>query len=76
MAEYYITKAQYNALDNSRFFDSVDEFNWFLKKWTGIQAKPYTGYAYYDAAGNYVGDSNEFDLDDLLKSAYVEVKDG
>lgn len=73
----YITKAQYDELAELESF-GFDRKGWNkkLKEYTGIVGRPYTAYVYYDAAGNYIGDSNEDDLDSLLKEANVEVKDG
>ena len=72
----YITRAQYNKLCDARFFDGVDAFNALLEEMTDIEARPYIGYSYHDAAGDYVGDSGCAEVDDLLKAAYVEVADG
>ena len=74
MAEY-ITRAQYNDIESTVFLGDRQEFNARLQKHTGIVARPYTAYSYYDAAGNYLGDSNDTDLDELLQAAYKEVKD-
>lgn len=69
-----ITKEQLEELEEAQFFDR-DEYHKLLKDYTGIIAKPYTGYSYYDTAGNYIGDSNCNDVQDLLNCAYVEVVD-
>lgn len=74
MAEY-ITQAQYNEIESAASLGDYQEFNARLQKHTEIIARPYTAYSYYDAAGNYLGDSNDADLDELLQAAYVEVKD-
>ena len=67
-----ITKEQLEELEEAEFFG---EYHKLLKDYTGIVAKPYTEYSYYDAAGNYIGDSNCNDVQDLLKCAYIEVVD-
>lgn len=72
----FITRAQYDELSNAAFLDGHDGFHDLLEKYAGIEARPYTAYQYYDAAGNYVGDSNESGLDELLQAAYVEVQNG
>lgn len=72
----FITKKQYDEIANASFCFGRNEFNELLEKYTGVEARPYTAYQYYDVAGNYIGDSNEDDLDNLLRAAYVEVKDG
>lgn len=73
----YITKAQYDELAELESF-GVDLEEWIkkLKEYTGIAGRPYTAYVYYDAAGDYIGDSNEDGLDSLLEKANVEVKNG
>lgn len=74
MAEY-ITRAQYNDIESTVFLGDRQAFNARLLKHTAIVSRPYTAYSYYDAAGNYLGDSNDADLDGLLFAAYIEVKD-
>ena len=72
----FITRAQYKKLKANHMLNDTTEFNKILKEYTGIEATPYTSYLYFDSNGNYVGDSNETDLDELLEAAYVEVRDG
>lgn len=72
----FITKAQHEELEDSYMFGDTEEFHRLLEKYTGIEARSYTAYRYYDENGNYIGDSNESDLDELLEAAYVEVRDG
>ena len=67
-----ITKEQYEELVESRFWDSKEDFHKLLEETTGIEARPYTGYSYFDGVGNYVGDSNDCTVRDLLNSAYIE----
>lgn len=74
MAEY-ITREQYNDIKSTVLLGGRLGFNARLQKHTGIVARPYTAYSYYDAAENYLGDSNDTDLDGLLQAAYMEVKD-
>lgn len=66
-----ISREQYENLRDTRLFDE-NKFHKLLEEYTGIVAKPYKAYGYYDAAGNYIGDS-ENSLNELLKSAYVGV---
>lgn len=70
----YITEGQYDNLMYARP-DDIEEFNELLKEYTGIVAKQYTAFQYYDSADNYVGNSEEYTLDELLESACVEVYD-
>ena len=44
-----------------------------LKKYTGIEARPYTAFVFYDEADNFVGDSENCDVRDLLDNAYITI---
>lgn len=69
-----ISREKFNELNNYLEYDGVDEV--FLTKLhdaTGITAKPYTSYSFYDENGDYVGDSNE-DLYDILSHAGVGIR--
>lgn len=68
-----ITKAQLEELETAESLDH-NEFHAMLAEYTGITAEPYTGYRYFDAAGNYVGNHTD-GVNDLLESAYIEVVD-
>lgn len=70
----YITKAQREELEDASTF-GVEEVHDLLKKYAGIEARPYTAYQYYDENGNYIGDSDGTPLYDLLDDAGVEVRD-
>ena len=72
MAEY-ITKQQMEELENAAVY-GTDEFHRLLKEYTGIEAKPYRAYQYFDNCWNYIGDSNDSGLFDLLKAAYIKVE--
>lgn len=69
-----ITKEQYEQLCSSKLWDSggYEEFHKVLEQTTGITAKRYVGYMYYDDAGNYIG-CNYDTIDDLLYNAYIEI---
>ena len=73
MAEY-ITKNQLLELEEAQLF-GIQQFHKLLKEYTGIVAKSYTAYSYYDNDGNYIGDGENSSLQDLLNEAYVEVRD-
>lgn len=68
----YITKQQLKEIRNSCY--DIDEFHNKLKEYTGIVARPYTGYTYFDDWGNYIGSSDTSSLEDLLDAAYIGVK--
>ncbi|MBR2927718.1 MAG: hypothetical protein IKC24_00990 [Oscillospiraceae bacterium] len=70
-----ITKEQLEDLEIAEFLDTND-FNSLLEKYTGIKAKPYTGYQYFDAAGDYLADSDNTSVEELLKLADIKVVDG
>jgi hypothetical protein len=70
-----ITREQLEELCESEVWDSKEEFNKLLEQTTGIVANSYTGYFYYDSAGNYVGDSDYDCVEDLLRNAYIEIED-
>lgn len=67
-----ITKEQLADLDDA--FD-INRYHRLLEEYTGIVARPYIAYSYYDSAGDYLGDSGCNDTRDLLKLAYIEVTD-
>ena len=74
MAEY-ITKEQLLELKEAPIF-GIQQFHKLLEEYTGIVAKSYTAYSYYDNEGNYIGDGENSSLFDLLNAAYVEVRNG
>ena len=67
-----ITPEQYEELVEANDYDD-QQFIEKLEEYTGITRKSYTAYNYYDCSGNYIGCSENFDLDVLLESAYVRV---
>lgn len=69
-----ITKSQYEEIDEVFTYGSIDEFHRILFEYTGISTASYTGYQYF-IGEDYVGDSHDFDLLDVLKNAYIEVVD-
>ena len=69
-----ITKTQYDELQKAYDIDD-QEFTEKLEEYTGITRRSYTAYNYFDCHGNYIGCSENFDLDILLENAYVEVQD-
>lgn len=70
-----ITKAQRAELEEACTF-GVEDAHYLLRKYTGIEARPYTAYLYYDENGDFVGSSDNNGLNDLLEKANVEVRDG
>lgn len=72
---YALTNEQLKEIRYVYAFGGIDEFHATLKKYTGIEARPYTSYLYYDACGDFIGDSDT-PLEELLGAAYLEVSDG
>lgn len=70
----HITKSQKRELEEAAILGSR-EFYRLLEEYTGIEVRPYTAYQYYDNCGNYIGDSSDSALEDLLEAAYIEVVD-
>lgn len=70
-----INKEQFEALCESKFWDDYEDFHELLEQITGITAKRYAGYSYYDSSGNYIGDSNDSTVRDLLDSAYIDIEE-
>ena len=70
----FITQKQFEELEDVRIHGSQQEFNELLEKYTDIKAHLFASYIYADCADNYVGDSENFDLRDLLTNAYIEVR--
>ena len=46
-----------------------------LEEYTGIEARSYTAYQFFDAAGDFIGNSDEIALEELLEKAGIEVTD-
>jgi hypothetical protein len=69
-----ITKYEYEALCDTKSWGSREDFHKLLEELTGIEAQKYVGYQYYDNVGNYVGDSSDCSVRDLLDSAYIEIE--
>lgn len=70
-----ITKEQLEELKDVLSIDGRVKFNNLLEELTGIEARPYTAFDYYDGADNYVGDSSNYTVKELLESAYISVKE-
>lgn len=70
-----ISREQYDELCESKFWDSDDDFHRMLEEITGITAKRYIAYQYYDSSGSYVGDSNNSTVRDLLNNAFIQIED-
>lgn len=71
----FISKSQMEALEDACTF-GIESANELLKKYAGIQARAYTAYNYYDEYDNFLANSDETDIYELLEMAGVEVRHG
>ena len=71
----FISKSQMEELEDACAF-GTEGANKLLKKYVGIQARAYTAYNYYDENGNFLANSDEADIYELLEMAGVEVRHG
>lgn len=70
----FINKDQYDLLIETKIWDGNEDFHELLEQYTGIKAKPYTGYSYYDNNGNYLGDGNDVSsIRELLNRACIHI---
>lgn len=50
-----------------------DKFPALLEEYTGIIAKPYIAFQYFDQHENYICDSDNCSLEDLMEEEEIEV---
>lgn len=67
-----ITYKQYEELSDTFFYDTRTNFRKKLEEITGIEARPYTAYQYF-YEDNYIGDSDELTLSEILQKANIGV---
>lgn len=70
-----ITKAQLEEIEDASLWGDKTDALTLLKEYTGIEAKPYTAWSFYDEYGNYVGDSDNYSIRDLIENAYIDIVD-
>ena len=66
-----ITREQYEQIKEAR---TIEERAELLEEYAGIETRPYTGCQYF-SGGNFVGDNDNYTLDEVLKNAFVEVEE-
>lgn len=70
-----ISQKQFNELNDYLEYDGVDAvFFAKLQHLTGITAHPYTVYSLYDENDNYLCNSEDIDLNDMLRDAGVGIR--
>ena len=67
-----ITESQYDDLVFA-MNTSPKEFIELMEEYTGITAKQYTAYQFFDSADNYIGDYGCSSLSEILEDAGIEV---
>ncbi len=68
-----ITKEQLAEIEDVLSRSDRETAYGLLEEYTGIKAKPYTAWAFYDDADNWVGDSDHYTINDLLDNAYIKI---
>lgn len=68
-----ITEEQLEDIEDAIFCSDKGAAYALLKKYTGIEARPYTAFEFYDEADNWVGDSDHYTIRDLLDNACIKV---
>ena len=70
-----ITYQQFRELKEAYECQDDQQFVEKLKEYTGITRKPATYYNYFDADGDYLGNSDDYELIDILGNAFIEICD-
>ena len=70
----HITKAQQEKLELAVLLND-EEYRKLLREYMGIKARAYTAYNYYDENGDFIGNSEDYDLGQLMEAVGVEVRD-
>ena len=68
-----ITKSQLREIEDEVFLHNREGAYSLLKEYTGIEARPYTAWSFYDEHDNYVGDSDNYSIQDLVENAYIDI---
>lgn len=71
----YITKAQMNEIKEAMRLGCINTANDLLYEYAGIEARAYMAYNYYNEDGDFLANSDEADISDILEKAGVEVLD-
>ena len=75
MAENKITNEEFDNLSEILIWDE-ESFAEVLEEHTGLQAKPARMFLVFDEAGDYVGNTHNDKLYDILRRAGIEVENG
>lgn len=66
-----ITRDQYEQIKNAA---SISEMAMLLAEYAGIETQTYIACQYF-CGGSFVGDNDNYTLDEVLKNAFVEVEE-
>ena len=70
-----ITQEQYQELQDVICENRPSDIVRTFEELTGIVVKPYTAYQFFDAAGNFLGDDNDYTIREILQAAEIEVEE-
>ena len=68
-----ITQEEFEYL-NDLYHNDREKFHKVIYDQLDIEAHPSTMYDYYDYGGNYIGNSNDSSLHDILSAAYIKIR--
>lgn len=68
-----ITQDEFEYL-NDLYHSDIKKFNEVIMSMLDIESKSATIYDYYDYYGNYLGNTNDSSLHDILSAAYIKVR--
>lgn len=70
-----ITPDQYQKLRDVLDQNNPNEIAETFEELTGLVVKPYTAYEFYDAAGNYLGDTGGYGIREILDEADIVIEE-
>ena len=68
-----IAEGQIREIEETLFLGYREDAYMLLKEYAGIEAKPYIAWDFYDESGNYVGNSQDYSIRDLILEACVHI---
>ncbi len=70
-----LNKITQNQMDELKYclVSRKERFPALLEEYTGIIAKPYIAFQYFSPADNYISDSDNCSLEDLMEEVEIEV---
>ena len=68
-----ITREQFEEIKDAISFHDRETAYSLLNEYTGIEVRPYTAWAFYDCFDNWLGDSDNYSIRDILKNADIDI---